>query len=424
MAPSRAGAKDKPWTGVTAALDQGNRRLLSRLSRTTSSGEFIPEVDGLRFIAIAAVVLHHLMASYLRTSQRLGAVDLPAQWWDVFPRSGMIALAYAGHFGVHLFFVISGFVLALPFVRSYRKAAPRPHLGAYYVRRLIRLEPPYIVNICVAFGIIVLTNDGWRSFIPHFPASLVYLHGPIFGQASWINGVAWSLEVEVQFYLVMPLLAVVFAVRPAWLRRGLLLVAILGFAYGSGLLFRDNLYPRLSMSLLHYLQFFLAGFLLADLFYERSHAGFRRRLSWDGVALLAAASIFVILTRRYDLYYWTPVLIVLLYAGLFLGRMGHFFITRRWLVTIGGMCYTIYLYHFLVIDLLAPYTVQLTNASRSLRFDFLIQCLLLAPCILIVSAVFFLLVEKPCMRLSSRASRRIRYGKPVVGEPAAAQPTS
>ena len=312
-----------------------------RLSRTTGSGSFIPEVDGLRCIAIGAVILHHVTASYLTTTRRLGAVDLPAHWWDLFPRSTAVVVGYSGYFGVNLFFVISGFILALPFVRSDREGSRRPHLGAYYVRRVVRLEAPDMINIAAAFLLIVLTNSGWRVFVPHMLASLFYAHGAVFGQASWVNGVAWSLEVEVQFYLVMPLLAGVFVVRRATLRRGLLVAGILATAWLATVVSRGGLHPRLQLSLCNYLQFFLAGFLLADLDQAHGTRPLRRLLRWDAAAVLSGAAIFVIITRRYDLFPLTPFLIAILFVGLFLGRMGHAVISRRAVVVIGGMCYTI-----------------------------------------------------------------------------------
>src|ERR1051325_6478659 len=98
------------WSAVSAALVQ-------RFSRVTSSGEFIPEIDGPRFIAITAVIFHHLIAHYLTATQRMGPVCLPADWYQVYSRSRLVSLVFPGYFGVHLFFVISGFILALPFAR-------------------------------------------------------------------------------------------------------------------------------------------------------------------------------------------------------------------------------------------------------------------------------------------------------------------
>ena len=49
--------------------------------------------------------------------------------------------------GVRLFFVLSGLVLALPFARQYLADGKRVVLSSYYMRRLTRLEPPYIVSV-------------------------------------------------------------------------------------------------------------------------------------------------------------------------------------------------------------------------------------------------------------------------------------
>ena len=70
-----------------------------RLRRITSSGDYIPEIDGLRFVAILSVVLYHLYG-FLPNS----GAGLPLQ----------PAVSH-GYRGVNLFYVISGFVLALPF---------------------------------------------------------------------------------------------------------------------------------------------------------------------------------------------------------------------------------------------------------------------------------------------------------------------
>jgi peptidoglycan/LPS O-acetylase OafA/YrhL len=372
----------------------------------TSSGRFIPEVDGLRFLAIAAVILHHITASYIETTQRFGAIDVPRQWWEVFPKATTIAVGYAGHFGVHLFFAISGFILALPYVDVYRKGRPRPRLSSYFLRRLVRLEPPFMINILVAFAMIYCTNAGWPEFVPHLIPSLLYLHGPLFGQASWINGVAWSLEVEVQFYLVMPLLAYLLAPSSAALRRGGLLVLMLGLAYAAQHAITRDTLPRLHLSLASQLQFFLAGFLLADLYEARSPKPFRRHVGWDLLAAAAGAAIYFILTKRYGLYWLTSALVVALYAGLFHGAIGHAFLRNPFVVAIGGMCYTIYLYHFLIIDLLAPHTMSLSSPDVPLPIDFLLQCATLIPVILLVSTGLFLAIEKPFMQLSRVIGQR------------------
>jgi peptidoglycan/LPS O-acetylase OafA/YrhL len=97
----------------SAARDLGWRqRLLARLSRRTSSGRFIPEIDGLRFVSIALVVLYH-MAGYV-AARAGGSSGGP-----------LFRLAGHGHYGVPIFFAISGFVLGMPFA-AHHLAGGRP----------------------------------------------------------------------------------------------------------------------------------------------------------------------------------------------------------------------------------------------------------------------------------------------------------
>src|SRR6202023_4351094 len=95
--------------------------------RITSTGRFIPEIDGLRFLAILSVYLFHLAADIQRHSTAASAESLPT--------NGLFRVAGVLNVGVPLFFVISGFILSLPFAerqRNLRKPAP---LKQYFLRR-------------------------------------------------------------------------------------------------------------------------------------------------------------------------------------------------------------------------------------------------------------------------------------------------
>jgi peptidoglycan/LPS O-acetylase OafA/YrhL len=175
-----------------------------RLGRVITRGRrFIPEVDGLRFVAISAVVLYHL-SQHTLTRHMAGASVQPEESW--LPK-----LLDLGRYGVRLFFVLSGFLLALPFAKWRLGLGDKPSLRAYYLRRLTRLEPPYMVAMLLLFvGPPLVANwisNGW-SLWPNLLASLVYQHNLIFGEMSPINPVTWSLEIEVQFYMLAPALAV------------------------------------------------------------------------------------------------------------------------------------------------------------------------------------------------------------------------
>lgn len=90
---------------------------------------------------------------------------------------------------------------------------------------MTRLEPPYFISLFVcAAAQYVTAHRGFRDMWPHLLASFFYLHNLIFGAfAGAVNGVAWSLEVEIQSYFLVPLLALVFAIGDARLRRTVIL---------------------------------------------------------------------------------------------------------------------------------------------------------------------------------------------------------
>ena len=164
--------------------------------------------------------------------------------------------------GVELFLAISGFILGVPFASHYLKGTPRVNLRRYFVRRLTRLEPPYIINLIVLAGVLmVVMHESIREILPHLAASVCYLHNLIYRGKSTINGVAWSLEVEIQFYLLVPLLACLFGIRGSTRRRGV----IMTLKFLCALLTIKLAQTPLQASILYYLPFFLAGFVLCDL---------------------------------------------------------------------------------------------------------------------------------------------------------------
>jgi peptidoglycan/LPS O-acetylase OafA/YrhL len=116
-----------------------------------TSGSWIPQIDGLRFVAIASVLLFHI----------LGQLEVRAGHpIAVQPRYSLLTrLLGNGDRGVLLFFVISGFILARPFLRQHRFQGKPVDVGRYYLRRVTRLEPPYILALLlytaafVAYGV-------------------------------------------------------------------------------------------------------------------------------------------------------------------------------------------------------------------------------------------------------------------------------
>lgn len=382
--------KSDPDTAARTPPDSAGsalERLRLSLARVTSGGRHIPLVDGLRLVAIAAVVLFHLHTYVIERSP----ARVPE--WASSPISKFLE---TGRCGVELFFVISGFILALPFAEQRLAGAQAVSLRRYYLRRVTRLEPPYIVNLLIAFVLLVVAGkEAATALWPHLAASLCYVHNLVFGTASRINAVAWSLEIEVQFYVLAPLLAAVFSISQRSTRRVVLVGAIAAMV-GLKLAFPPEAWGKWNLTLPAFIDYFLVGFLLADLYVADWRGAPVQQFRWDALGVLAWAAIpfsqMAVETR--------PLMPVLAFAaclGSFRGPMLAKCLSLPWCATIGGMCYTIYLYHYFVISAVGRMTIGFA-AGPSLGINLAIQAALICPVIVVVGAVLFVAVEKPCMR--------------------------
>ncbi|HEX6772756.1 MAG TPA: acyltransferase, partial [Acidobacteriaceae bacterium] len=375
------------------------------LRRITSGSSWIPEIDGLRFVAIVLVVLFHLSAEVTTKS---GTHFATRSWYE-----GLFGFFGRGDIGVRIFFVISGFILGRPFARHYLLGQPKPSLRSYYLRRLTRLEPPYLINIAIcAASIVLYARVPISEVLPHFAASAVYLHGFLFGRAGVINPVAWTLEMEVQFYLLVPLLTLIFVVRNRWFRRVLLgaICIAIPAALESFVFGQVGESSRFWASICWWLQYFLAGILLSDL-YVTDMSSWEKSWWWDLASGIAWC--ILLLTNHFLLYSLEPLLIVLAFVGAFRGIWLHRLFTIESLAIIGGMCYSIYLWHFYIIALIFKVSRRVL-VTHDLLTNFLVQSVLILPCVLAVSVAYFIAIERPCMdpgwphKLRAALSSRVR----------------
>ncbi len=375
--------------------------ILARFNRVTTSGKFISEIDGLRFIAIGTVVLFHVAVNL--------AIKSPAAYGPQREGTLIWDIARFGFHGVELFFVISGFILASPFAAHRLLGKPRVKLGQYFLRRVTRLEPPYMVCMILFFFIAVYVKGAdFGMLLPHLGASMIYLHNLIYGSESLVNNVAWSLEIEIQFYLLVPILASLFAIRKTMLRRGVIGGIILLSITHQWLFIGEGSWMYLSI--IRFIHFFLLGFLLADLYLLDWKEHPTRSWGWDIVSLVGWPLLFFIwnspgLSRAIAPYghepviasYAFPILTFLLYNAVFRGTVTHRIMTNPWITTIGGMCYTIYLFHNQLIGALLIFTKGLVPTG-DYTVNYFIQAAIVIPVMLVATSIYFMLIERPCMR--------------------------
>jgi len=378
-------------TDAVAYNDSEGRSFFLRvpnLRRVTSSGRFIPEIDGLRFVAILSVYVYHLNGYLLEKGASFPVGSTTTRF---------VTLLSHGNNGVQLFFVISGFILGLPFASHFLSGERRVSLRAYFFRRLTRLEPPYMLSMVLVFTLLILyVGQSAQVLLPHLVASLLYVHNLVYASGSSINAVAWSLEVEIQFYVLVPLLAALFAIRNArWRRIAIIGLILLAIVLRATLVSQAT--PRLDRSIVGQLQYFLVGFLLADVYVCRNWSASSVHPTWDCVSLVGWPALFILWTQPTINVWVFPAFAFLLCCAALRGPWSRRLFSNTWIATIGGMCYTIYLFHYQLISFVGSRALQVRLAN-SYAWAYLSVFFFVTPVVLIACTAFFVLVEKPCMQ--------------------------
>lgn len=273
------------------------RARLGWLAPLPSGPREIRALDGWRALAALSVVAYHLMST--------------SQAQPVAPGFNTSVVWNYLRSGVHLFFVLSGFLLFLPYARAILGGQPLPSVRAFYRRRALRILPAYWVClvVLVLLGLpAYASSDGLLNVGLH--ALLLHNFDPATDMG--IQGVFWTMAVEAQFYLVLPAIAWALA-RLAAPRRSLvrLLAGIAALALGcvavreaSGILVAH--YPVFSghapgwvAPLLlvvngqqgHFLAVFAAGMFCGTLYVAAENGPLRggeTARSWLGVGLFVA----------------------------------------------------------------------------------------------------------------------------------------
>ena len=189
-----------PSTPASSAAAWG----LSRASRRPSRGpaaRFRPDIQGLRTLAVGLVVIYHV-------------------WPSTLP---------GGFVGVDVFFVISGYLIVGSLVRELSRTGAIG-LTAFYGRRIRRLMPAAsaVLLVTLAMTVLIFPGGRWQGVARDTVASSMNIQNwnQAFGTTSYAGATAavsplqhyWSLAVEEQFYLLVPVLLLGVAAVARWLR--------------------------------------------------------------------------------------------------------------------------------------------------------------------------------------------------------------
>jgi peptidoglycan/LPS O-acetylase OafA/YrhL len=369
-----------------------------------------PLLDSVRAIAALSVLVFH------------------AAFWSNITLTGSAAAPFLTRLdvGVTIFFVLSGFLLYRPFVRSRLLGTPPPHAIAYGWRRVLRIVPAYWVALTV-IALVIPKPDTFE------PAHAVSYYGflQIYGDLA-LGGIAqaWTLCVEVTFYALLPVWALLLRQRPgASVRSELLALAALaavGVAWtlvavlGASDPEHANT-SRMLVWLPAYLDHFALGMALAVVSVAAERDGrMWRPAAWIGArpwaAWLGAAVAFVLVSvgiglsaqnrldakmnaAQYLGRHWLYAAVavgVLLPAVFGPSREGALrrVLGHRWLLYLGVISYGIYLWHNAVMEKVAG------RIGRDGTYgDFLEYLLVGVGIAVIVSAISWRWLERPLLRL-------------------------
>ena len=240
---------------------------------------YFPAADVLRVLCIFTVAWFHIwQQSWLDPSFTLGGHYFNLQ-----------RIVRRGYMLVDLTLLLTGFLLYQPLVRT----AGRLDAGAFYRRRLCRILPCYLLAVFVAalFALVrgraVGSAPLWRDLLAH----LTFTHTFSMDTYYWtsLNAALWTVAVEMQFYLVFPLLARAFGKAP-YVTFSLMTLAALLCRWGVSRLPDVTLYFN---QLPCMLDLYALGMLAAYLSERRADAP--RRWWALPLALLALVGVFAVL---------------------------------------------------------------------------------------------------------------------------------
>lgn len=359
-----------------------------------SSGIVIPEIDGLRALAAMNVLACHAMVE--------------TRWGPKW-----VVPLFEGAIGVELFFVLSGFLLFLPFVRAARQDR-RVALGPYALRRILRIFPAYYVNLALLILFVwpegLTTAHGRWTVLAHitltFSMSEAMVHA--------INPVYWTLCVEEQFYLLLPFCAALFTSRRGalWLALTLPIPNLLAAAW------RAHYGPEgvaLVATLPYHWSAFALGMLIALEFERRRNAAGDTRPTVTPSAFASGAFLVATLVGLFlagygrqlffyqpiflqgEAFGWALVLACVLAGPSWLGRP----LRSRPVRLLGLMTFSVYLWHVAIVERvmsLSDPPVDWLSALGRLATVFVIT--------IPFAAGSYFLVERPFMALRKRFEGR------------------
>ncbi len=394
--------------------------LLLEASGSSRADQFSAGLTGVRGLAVMMVLSFHLfaLAGPRLLSFNLGNWQITYHW-----------LITCGWMGANVFFVLSGFLLAIPFARNIEGAGAEVLVKQYLIRRIRRVVPAYWFQIIVLAVILFFTAKfpDWLTIILHF----TFMQNISDAYAFELNRVYWTLPTEFGYYLLLPVFAALATFfsnhkRAAWLLLSVSMIAFaVAYRVAAYTAVADATIDKKVFALLQLpglIDHFAIGMLLAWV-YVRHAAAISSGLA-DGVmltGLLGIVSMMALLDHVYADYWNGHILIFIGYTitacviGMLVlgvamgGRLSRALFANPIMLALGIVSYSLYLWHlpiqFWTLKLLDQYAIT------GDRLWWLVAISI--PLSLLAAILSYYWIERPFMPRSSMKSANSRIGVPL-----------
>lgn len=319
-----------------AAADRPGFSAIQGTATALNAVQRVNEIDLMRFVAaIMVMFFHYAFRGYA------------ADGYSAMPYPLLEPLAKYGYLGVELFFLISGFVILM--------TASSGSIRAFVVSRIVRLYPAFWACCTITFlAILAIGGTRFSASLGQYAFNMTLLSE--FTPVPAIDGVYWSLAIEMKFYALVGLLLLTRQMHRAQLYLVLWLLAT----------FALELFPvaRLrSLLIADYAPYFIAG-AMCFLIFEKGAIPSRVLVvvaAW-GLAMRDSLSSVAGLERHFQVHFDSDVILVsvsIFFALMMLVSLRSTgFIGRRNWVVIGALTYPLYLIHqrlgYMIFNLAYP----------------------------------------------------------------------
>lgn len=375
---------------------------LARLS--DSNRPHLPELTGLRGVAILIVVIGHLLQ---RVERFYGREALNHVETLII---GILATPFSG---CRLLFCITGYTLAVYLAKNVDSARSISNIELIK-NRLTRIWPPYAIVLIST--LIFITTTGYeptnvyqyysepKSILFSFIVSIVYLHDLLFNTFPRLFPPGWYLESYVQFLTVGPF---IWSYYLKFIPRKKKLAAVFSVLILSIILstiVSEHGSRGLQYSLVAFLPYFLVGAILADL---RTHDRYQHIAGilvekWP-VGLLGLVALIVLGAPCGAIWWQLPAQLVAIAAIVTACLTGRSrfrnAMSGRHLIRIGIASFSIYLIHLQILQVSVPIVVAFLQGHSFVFISAV--CAAVGLCLVLgLALAFYWLVERPCVAFS------------------------